>query len=839
MRLWNLPILLSMLFAGSAWGQGIAAVAGAAPATEAPAQAGDGKPAGPQVIALSALPARADDDERFASSVVMRAAAGDPLAVLGPRLQAIADSVDGKNRQISPAQLRTLPILRLESLARHWNFDARQFTGWRSDYRAATDPYTTDAGDLSVRLADWRATRVALPPGSLPAALSSRIDDVTADLVKAEQALSAPLAAQIELGRRANQLEAGIQAGQQAVTAAITEIDRRLWSLDAPPLWRASSLPDQDGVPAISKGLQLETGFLKQYGAANLPNQRLLNLMQVLLLPLLLWLAVRRRRRLRRAGADAGSGEVESRALQRPVSCWILLSMLGVMVFEPDAPLLLQQFAMIVALVPVLRLIPVRGKRLLGGWPWLGTLFYLLLRGSFLLLGSSLLYRWYQLALAALMLACIGWLLWRAHRVAQADAPLGRVAHAVRLIAIAGAVLLGVSILCNVLGNVSLAEMLVAGVIDSGYMALLLYAAFSVFRALLHELASHRIGARLRQVRFQDGSLLALLVRGLAMAAVAGWVVFTMQRLRVYRPVYSFFESVLTHRFTYGELSISLGDVVVFGLSVFVVFWVATLVRVLLREDLLSRMSLPRGVGNSIASLSYYALLMGGLFASLSVAGFKVGQLSLLFGALGVGIGLGLQDVVKNFVSGLILMFERPVQPGDSVEVSGTSGHVREIGMRATVVRTFDGADVVVPNGMLLSEKLINWTLHDRSTRIEVNVGVAYGSDAGQVAALLAKVARETPRVAADPPPVVLFRELAESSLAFTVRAWTRTFEDAWSVRSDLVGRIYEALNAAGIGIPFPQRDLNLRGLPEELRQALVRGPGADPGGGQAPPAQA
>ena len=113
---------------------------------------------------------------------------------------------------------------------------------------------------------------------------------------------------------------------------------------------------------------------------------------------------------------------------------------------------------------------------------------------------------------------------------------------------------------------------------------------------------------------------------------------------------------------------------------------------------------------------------------ALAAAGFQLSELAIIIGALGVGIGFGLQNVVNNFVSGLILMFERPIQPGDVIEVSGTSGKVREIGMRATTLTTFEGADVVVPNGTLLSEKLINWTLSDMNRRLDVNVGVAYGT---------------------------------------------------------------------------------------------------------------
>jgi small-conductance mechanosensitive channel len=262
-----------------------------------------------------------------------------------------------------------------------------------------------------------------------------------------------------------------------------------------------------------------------------------------------------------------------------------------------------------------------------------------------------------------------------------------------------------------------------------------------------------------------------------------------------------------------GQISITLGSVLLFVLSIWVAFWFAKTIRLILQDEVLPKMALPRGVGNSVATLSYYGLVTIGVFVALAAAGFELSQLTLIVGALGVGIGLGLQSVVNNFVSGLILMFERPIQPGDVVEVAGTSGKVREIGMRATTLTTFEGADVVVPNGSLLSEKLINWTLSDMTRRIDVNIGIAYGSNPREVMQLLLDVAKVTPGIATHPEPNVVFNGFGASSLDFGIRAWTHDFNSWVNIRSEMSMRLYDALQAAGIQIPFPQQDVHLRSV--------------------------
>ena len=801
-------------------------VAPAAGAQDATTLLSPSKPKAPEAIALAEIPARADADERYAEEVSLRAARGNPSGRLVPRLAAIEQSVAQKNGLFAYGELRTLPVVRLESMERHWKFDARQYARWRADMQAAVAPYAEDAAELALRRADWDLTRQGMAADSTPAALRSRVDAVAAGLQRAEQTLSSPLAEQIGLGRRANLLAARIQSGQQAVDDAIAYTDRRLLRLDAPPLWREQDTTTlrQDLAGRLTREIQSENSFVAQYAAADMGNQRLLHILQVLLLPVLLWVAWRHRRR----GVDPASvlaTDAEARVIRRPFSTWLLLSMIGVLVLEPNAPLFVHQVAMLVALVPVLRLMPQQGRRLLGPWPYLATAFYLLQRLSVLLMASDYLYRMYFLLLAALALAATGWLLWRSR--GQRFAGLaGRAGQLVHALAWVGVAVLLVSIGANVVGNVSLAEMLASGIIESGYFALVLYAAVTVFEALLRRLGARRGVRRLWLMRRHGGTLLETFARWARIAAVIGWLAYTMSRFRIFRPVYDTAKTIVTHRFEYGELSVSLGHVLVFCIGVVMAVWVARTLRALLREEVLPRMSLPRGVGNSVASLSYYALLLLGLLAALSAAGFKIGQLAFLFGALGVGIGLGLQDVVKNFVSGLILMFERPVQPGDAVDISGTTGRVRAIGMRATTVRTYDGADVVVPNGMLLADKVTNWTLTDQNRRVDVDLGVAYGSDVTRVMQLLQETTRTTPGIADDPAPAVLFTGFGASSLDFAIRAWTHQFDDWSTIRSELMSRLYAALAGADIEIPFPQQDVHVRTVSEDVLRSLVARPG-------------
>jgi small-conductance mechanosensitive channel len=192
--------------------------------------------------------------------------------------------------------------------------------------------------------------------------------------------------------------------------------------------------------------------------------------------------------------------------------------------------------------------------------------------------------------------------------------------------------------------------------------------------------------------------------------------------------------------------------------------------------------------------------------------------LAILFGFLGVGIGFGLQNIFNNLVSGLILAFERPIQVGDIIQISTLNlmGEVKEIGIRASIVRTFDGAEVVVPNGNLISNEMINWTLSDNRRRQEIIVGVAYGTDTNKVLEILNVLISDHENILKNPAPLVIFLGFGESSLDFRVLFWTH-FDVGLSTKSKVGMEIDEAFKKAGIEIPFPQRDLHLRSISDAV----------------------
>jgi small-conductance mechanosensitive channel len=265
--------------------------------------------------------------------------------------------------------------------------------------------------------------------------------------------------------------------------------------------------------------------------------------------------------------------------------------------------------------------------------------------------------------------------------------------------------------------------------------------------------------------------------------------------------------------FQLGQTWVSLATIVEFTVVLLAVVLLSRLVRRVLRTRVLARTKLEVGQQYAIARIVGYIVLVLGLLIGLETVGVNLSSLAVIAGALGVGIGFGLQTIVSNFVSGLIILAERPIQIGDRVDLgNNTVGKVERIGARATHVLTNDNIMVIVPNSEFVSGRVVNWTHIDPRVRFRISVGVSYGSDPHVVEKLLLEVADANPNVLKNPAPGVVFKEFGESSLNFELRVWSSDMAHrAGSLESQVNFAIWDKFKQHGIEIPFPQRDLHLK----------------------------
>jgi len=276
-------------------------------------------------------------------------------------------------------------------------------------------------------------------------------------------------------------------------------------------------------------------------------------------------------------------------------------------------------------------------------------------------------------------------------------------------------------------------------------------------------------------------------------------------------------ESFLAFGVNVGEQRITAGLVILATGILYGSFLISWIFQKVLVDKVLVRRQAEAGVRLAVGRLVHYAFVFAGFLLTLSILGLKITELTIMLSALGVGIGFGLQGVVNNFVSGLILLFERPVRVGDFIEFGGNWSEVRSIGLRSTSVQTFDSSDVIIPNADLISNRVTNWTLSNRRRRIDIPVGVAYGSDIPLVIKTLIACATGNPMLVETPEPQVLFLHFGDSSLEFELRVFVSDVRNSMSTISELHQEITRRFREANIEIAFPQRDLHLRSVDESI----------------------
>lgn len=724
-------------------------------------------------------------------------------------LPAITREIDSRRDETARALGPGSALTQLRELEQHWQSIADML---RSRRRALTNRATQldrELERLAQQASAWDQTLSLAQSSDAPRELINRIEELSASISQTTERAERQRDNVLTLQNRIAEQEVRAADALAAVREARGAVVSRIFFRDSVPIWSEEfrSLASTSLVQEARTSFSTQFTLLRDYFL-----QRQVRFFLHIFVLIGIAYALYRARRLVRTWVEKEPVlKPAAVVFELPFASALLLTIIVSTWIYPEAPRLLRAILGAAALVPTVIIL----RRLIEPqlFPILNALvvFYFIDQLSAVIEPQQLLSR---VLFAVKMLGGVLFMIWasKAKRFsvpAQPDAQ--RTTRAIAIGARVAIAVFGAALIANVIGYLSLATLLGNAVLRSAYLAVILYGAVRVLDGLVMFALRMRPLASLGMIRLHRGLVRRRIRRFFQWIAFLFWALFTLDLLSLRTPLFEAVRSALTTSLTVGSLNISLGDVLAFGVSIWLAFLISRLIRFVLEEDIYPRLELARGLPYAISTMLHYVILLAGFFIAVAALGVDMTRFTILAGAFGVGLGFGLQNIVNNFVSGLIVLFERPVKVGDIVEINNAIGMVKQIGIRASVLGGWDGSEIIVPNGALISERLTNWTLSDVKRGIKIEVGVAYGSDPDEVIEIFKRVASAHELIVEDPAPQAFFIEFGADSVNFELRAWTIHFLEWVKIRSDLFVAINAALAEANISIPFPQRDLHLK----------------------------
>jgi small-conductance mechanosensitive channel len=594
---------------------------------------------------------------------------------------------------------------------------------------------------------------------------------------------------------------------------AMEASQRSLLEPDSPPLWKVQmgSQPEDSFASLLRRSYPSEFRKIKAFA-----NSRRTAFTFIGLLVIVAFVFFDRLRRLQKSKSYDSNVAKPDEIFGRPLSLAILVGNVVIMPLLPDGPKGARGLVYLIGMVPMIRLLMPRLKHPLR--QMLVASIVSVFAWQLIIMPPLPLWLKRDL-LAVFVLLLVVWLAWLLHSARTAHAPL-----VVTVGVYIATLLLIISLLANLFGYVGLAHLLTDGTLVSAYRAVVLYTIVVIGALLISAALRANVAQHLTIVRTSADLIIQRLSNAIVVIALLAWVHQTLNLFALRRDLYDAIGRLLNHQTKFGTVTFAPINIVAFLLTLILGYLVAAALRAILGQEILPRLRLGRGLPNAIATITHYILLVMIFVLALAGSGVELSKFTILTGALGVGLGFGLQNVVNNFVSGLVLLFERPVRVGDLLEIGLVSGEVTKIGVRSSTLHTFDGSDLIVPNADLISQQVVNWTFSGTRRQIILPIPVAYGNDPGKVRDLLRNVTASHPEVMKNPAPLSLFLGFGDSALNFEIRFWAPHPQVVLALKSEVALSIAAALNEAGIKVPVPQRNLHIT-TSDERAQAIVGAP--------------
>ena len=702
----------------------------------------------------------------------------------------------------------------LKGSRNEWNATIEQMDTWLADLKRTATALERDLKHIRETKLVWSLSLENAikqdAPQEVIRSVQSTLDLVT-DL---EESTNARRNETLVLQTRVSEFRIDLTKRIEMIGA---ELDRRRKSaliVDHVPLWHAFGDPQVD----LSLFTQVFDESRRNWGEAlDYLRQRPQRITAQVLLGLtflfLVWYLGKHA--VSQVGDDQKALGVLSIMTRRPLATAILLSTILTEPLYPKMPGAWLKFMSILLVLALVRILPELLPQRLRAVPYLLAGLFILHRISIVIPMGNLLNKLLLISLATTTTATLYWGVKTISRMRLAG-PSGWL-RVIQFALVVGATLGFISVFLSIVGDTGTAYHLTEGILTSAFTALLLWAAILLLRTLTVISLNTEAARKLQMVLRDSESICTGCMKIFRWTGIGAWAYYTLDGFGNLKTVQAWLNRFFHYEIDFGNITLTPLNFLYFLLAIWLSMVISRLLRFILEKDVMPRTSLPQGVPETISKAVHYGTLLVGFFFALSAIGIDGSSLALILGALGFGISFGLQNVVNNFVSGLILLFERPIRVGDKIQIGDMGGVVGEIGIRATTVHTWDGADVIVPNANLISNDIINWTFSDHKRRIEVKVGVAYGVDPETVLNLLPSLAAKHPNVLDDPEPIALFLGFGDSSLDFSLRCWTKA--PAPDIQSDVGVAVNRALVEAGIEIPFPQQDLHVRSVDEKIRE--------------------
>jgi potassium efflux system protein len=758
----------------------------------------------PTAVALPDIVSSSDSTSEGLKDIRSELSSNKTVDNITHELAATTKEIDARELETRRILRPGVPLETLGDFATRWQTLADQLTAWS---RQLTDRATTHDRELtqmSATRTTWKATLELAGKSNAPPEVMQRINQVLQGIDATEEMLQNRRAAVLSLQTRVAEQTQRVNSGLRSIRSAQSAAVNRLWLQDSPPIWS----PEVRTTAAQSLGRDSQVSLGAQ--AALVRNYLAREWTKLIYVALLfiafVFIMLRVKRHVARWTDKDRALDHTNRVLQLPFSTASLLTLISARLILHDAPRAVWLILATLALIPIVVLL----RRLIDRhlFPIVNALVVFYFVAQLRVLAASI----PVLSRIILLLETVGgliFLIWYIHarRRSGPRTTSNKTARVAGSIAVAG---FGAIIVADLLGYVALANYLSVAILTSAYFAVALYAAARILEGLVFFGLQIRPLASLAVVQRQRPLLRRRVARLIKLAAIVTWVLLALSAFSLREAVISRTTALLNAEVAVRSVHFSLGAVVAFILTIWITLLLSRFLRFVLKEEIYDRFHLARGPAYAVSTLVHYGVLLVGFYIAIAALGADMTKFAILAGAFGVGIGFGLQNVFNNFFSGLILLFERPVQVGDVIEVGGQTGIVRRIGIRASIIALDDKSQLIIPNGQLISDKVTNRTFSSRQKRMELTIRIAYGSDPEQVIALLLKTAAANPQLTKDPPPDAVLKQFGEDALVFVLGFTTEEVSQSPFVQSDVAVAVNAALRAAGIEIAYPQRIVHL-----------------------------